>query len=125
MKQDSTIAVAQARNLEPGDLFAHETLGSLCSGLVKSVTYSVYQLDEVTRSYMESKHNLEIPKDQYAPLGGVNQYFVLYRPMHWFGGSKHDDYEHIYISGDDMVAVFAYDPRYNSGASVDTPECTE
>lgn len=125
MKKENAISIVEARDLESRDLFAYETAGRLCSGLVISVTYATYQLDEATRSYMEGKHNLTIPEDEFAPLGGENQYFVMYQPRPWFGWST-DDYEHIFLDSSSMVAVFGYNPAYNREKNlIDVPECSE
>lgn len=102
MKRFNSIAVVPVRSLEVGDLIAREFLGSVISGKITGIAHSGYQLTDEQRAYLR-KHEIEIPKGEYEPLGGASS-CVIFGDFTLFGGSQKPD--HMFVDYDVNVAVF-------------------
>lgn len=123
MKQENAIHITTVANLEVGDLFVYETLGSLASGVVEEVVYTTRELTDLGRDYVKNKGSWELSDDPYEPVVGASQKLVIYRAAHWWDPNRNGR-EHICLEFDAQVVVFEYDHKYTKSFT-DTPDCGE
>lgn len=106
MNNHGAITVTQVRNLEPGDLFAHEFLGSVISARVLSVRFYAYQLTDAELEYMVKK-GLDLDGSEYQVLGGASQALVFMQETGRRGSVVYDEMDHSYLDLNLNVAVFS------------------
>lgn len=99
----NSITICPVRSLEVGDLIAKEFFRTVVSGRITGVVYAAYQLTPEQRQYMMD-HNLDIPEDEYAPLGG-SAYTLLFGEFSGSGRNANQP-NHMYVSLESNVALF-------------------